>query len=149
MSPDPSSAYRVTAGTTATPVRLVIMLYEQLIKDMRRALTAIEKKDVEGRSREISHALLVLGQLQGTLNYDRGGEVAANLDRLYFLMRADLVEAQFRLAPYLLQKHMKSLIELREAWQQVERSEMPAVPAAQPVHPAAQVEFEKTTDWRV
>ncbi len=149
MSPDPSSAYRVTAGTSATPVRLVIMLYEQLIKDMQRAVTAIEKKDVEDRSREISHALLVLGQLQGTLDHERGGEVAANLDRLYFLMRADLVEAQFKVAPYLLQKHMKSLIELREAWQEVERSETPAASPASTVQPAAQAGFEKTASWRV
>jgi len=149
MSPDPSSAYRVTAGSSATPVRLVILLYEQLIKDLQRAQTAIEKKDTEARSREIGHALLVVGQLQGTINHERGGEVAGNLDRFYFLLRADLMEAQFKVAPYLLQKHMRSLIDLREAWLQVEREEKTAAPAAPPVQSPARDTFEKSSGWSV
>ena len=149
MSPDPSSAYRVIAGHSATPVHMVVMLYEQLIKDLQRALTAVEKHDVEARSRELGHALLVLGQLQGTINHERGGEVAGNLDRFYFLLRADLVEAQFKVAPYLLQKHVKSLIDLREAWLQVERAEKPAAPPASPMQSAARDTFEKSPGWSV
>ncbi len=149
MIPDPSSAYRVTAGTSATPVRLVVMLYEQLIKDLQRALSAIQKRDIETRSRELSHALVVLGQLQGTINHQNGGDVAGNLDRFYFLLRADLVEAQFKVAPHLLQKHLKSLIDLREAWLQVERAESSAVHPAAPVQPVAPDTLRKTSSWRV
>ena len=149
MSPDPSSAYRLTAGHSATPVRLVIMLYEQIIKDLQRALTAIGKHDVESRTREIGHALLVLGQLQGTIDHERGGEVARNLDRFYFLLRANLIESQFKVAPHLLQKQIRSLLELREAWLEAEPASAPAAPPERAVQTAVSDSFEKTSGWSV
>jgi len=44
MTPDASSAYRRTDGHSAGPIRLVIMLYEQLIKDLQSAVAAMKKK---------------------------------------------------------------------------------------------------------
>ena len=57
---------------------MVVLLYDQLIKDLRRA--AAKMNDIEARTRELDHALKVLGQLQGTLDLTQG-EVASNLDR--------------------------------------------------------------------
>ena len=120
MIMDPSSAYRLTAGQNAGPIRLVITLYEQLIKDLRRAITAMENKDLQARIQEIDHALRVVGQLQGTLNSELGGEVAKNLDQFYFLVRAKLLEAQISVSPELLREQISRLLLLREAWIEVE-----------------------------
>jgi flagellar protein FliS len=105
----------------ASPVRLVICLYEQAIEDLRRALVALEKNDIETRTREINHALTVIGQLQGTLDREHGGEVARNLEAFYNLIRAGLMEAQIKQSPKILQQQISQLTMVYEAWLEVDR----------------------------
>jgi flagellar protein FliS len=120
---NPRSSYREAAAQGASPLRLVVLLYEQAIEDLRRAAAAQARNDIEGRTREINHAILVIGHLQSSLDKDRGGPVAANLERFYNQLRASLVEAQCRQSAAELQKQIAFLLEMRDAWCQVERAE--------------------------
>jgi flagellar secretion chaperone FliS len=120
---NPRSSYREAAVQGAGRVRLVVLLYEQAIEDLRRALAAHARKEIEVRTREINHALLVLGHLQGSLDMRQGGQVAANLVRFYSLVRAGLVEAQCKQSAALLERQIALLLQVRDAWCQVERSE--------------------------
>src|SRR5271170_404997 len=106
---DARSSYRETAVRGASPVRLVICLYEQTISDLRRAAVALEKGDIEARTRNINHAVLVIGQLQGTLDMERGGAVARNLLKFYSLLRAGLVEAQGKQSKQILEQQIAVL----------------------------------------
>lgn len=146
MSSDPRSAYRQTNGHGAGPVRLVVLLYEQLVDDLRRALAAIELGDAESKTLEIGHALEIVGQLQGRLDMERGGDVAVNLDRFYDLLRLDLVRAQLQSSGFVLQRQLDNLLTLREAWLEVERIEAAgAVTKPQPA--PAPPEDRKPLDW--
>ena len=116
------SSYRESAVRGASPVKLVICLYEQAIEDLRRAVLALEKGDIEARTAGINHALTVIGQLQGTLDMQRGGEVARNLEQFYNLVRAGLVEAQLKQSASLLERQISQLVLVYEAWQEVERA---------------------------
>ena len=149
MTVDASSAYRRSDGHSASPVRLVIMLYEQLVKDLQRAIAAIEKKDITQRSNELDHALRVVGQLQGTLDVEEGGEVAKNLNRYYHNLRASLFDAQVRVSPDILSKQIQILLELREAWVQVERSQQAPAEQAQAAAPVVESSPEKTLRWSI
>ena len=100
---DARSSYREASVRGASPVRLVISLYEQAIEDLRRAIIALDKGAIEVRTREINHALLVIAQLQGSLDMERGGEVAKNLARFYGVVRAGLTEAQLKQSSILLE----------------------------------------------
>src|SRR5271163_353206 len=93
---DARTYYREVAVRGASPVRLVICLYEQAIEDLRRAVIALEKGAIEIRTREINHALMVIAQLQGSLDMERGGEVAKNLHHFYNTVRSGLIEAQVK-----------------------------------------------------
>jgi|SRR5580704_9230045 flagellar protein FliS len=126
---DARSHYRETAVRGASPVRLVICLYEQAIEDLRRAIAALEKGDIEARTRSINHALTVIAHLQGSLDMQQGGEVAANLNRFYGLIRASLVEAHVKQSARILEEQTSLLVTIHEAWLEVERTM--AVPAAQ------------------
>ncbi len=135
--------------TGASPVRLVICLYEQAIEDLRQAVVALEKGEIEARTRKINHAITVLGQLQGSLDMVRGGEVARNLERFYDILRAGIVEAQLKQSPRILEQQISQLVLVYEAWLEVERAasaaplpppqESPkaAPPIASPGSPAA------------
>ena len=61
---DARSSYREATARGASPVQLVILLYEQAIEDLRRAVLALEKGDIEARTCSLNHALMVIGQLQ-------------------------------------------------------------------------------------
>lgn len=125
---DAGSSYRQAAVRGATPVRLVICLYEQAITDLRRAIIALERGDIEERTRGINHALKVVGHLHGSLDMDRGGTVARNLERFYSLVRAGLIEAQVRQSARILEQQVSHLVQVHEAWLEVERATSPPRP---------------------
>ena len=116
---DPKRSYQETALRGATPLELVVTLYDTAIQDMRRALTAMRSNDIETRAREIGHALIVLQQLQGTLDFERGGSAARQFEQFYSLVRAKLLEAQIRDSPELLHQQMNYFSEVRDCWVQV------------------------------
>jgi flagellar secretion chaperone FliS len=118
--------YREAGVGGASPVRLVVLLYEQAMEDLRRALVAHAHGDIEGRTREINHALLVIGHLQATLDKSQGGKVAVNLERFYQQLRAGLVEAQCRQSTEVLERQMSLLKQVHQAWCDVEKALTPA-----------------------
>jgi flagellar secretion chaperone FliS len=118
---DARRLYQDNAVRGATPIELVILLYDSAIEDMRRAITAMKQSDVESRTREINHALMVLHQLQGTLDFERGGSAARQFEQFYNLVRAKLLEAQMRASPELMQEQISYLSEVRDCWMQARR----------------------------
>jgi flagellar secretion chaperone FliS len=132
---DARFSYREADARGASPVRLVICLYEQAIEDLRRAVICQERGDIEGRTRGINHALVVLGQLQGTLDMERGGEVAGNLHQFYNVVRSGLMEAQIRQSARLVEKQISQLVMIHDAWLEVERATASAPQFRKPDQP--------------
>jgi len=147
---DAKSSYRETAVRGANPVRLVICLYEQAIEDLRRAVIALEKGDIEARTRGINHALTVLAQLQGSLNMERGAEIAKNLHRFYNTVRTGLIEAQIKQSGRILEEQISQLATVHEAWLVVEQAtETPGLSSAGPVQAGPSIPSRETllADW--
>ena len=113
---DPRSAYRESAIRGASGVQLVVFLYEQLIQDLRRAAVAMQKGDIELRTKLINHAFDVIGHLQGTLDRKQGGQVSRSLDLFYCRLRARLTEAHVQISKEVLEEQISELLSLREAW---------------------------------
>jgi flagellar protein FliS len=122
MSVDPKREYRETAVRNAAPVRLILILYEAAIEDLRRVSAAMEDHDVQRRTDEAHHFLEVLNQLQGSLDMERGGEVAANLDRYYTLARSQLFQAVLNNSSETVNNMVSQFLSLHQAWLEVERA---------------------------
>ncbi len=135
---NPRTAYRETDARGATAVRLVVLLYEQLVQDLSQAAQAIEQNDIELRTRYINHAILVIGHLQSPLDFANGGKVAKDLDHFYNVMRQNLVQVQFQPSKAGIRRQITDVLALRAAWIEVERAEKSLVtPAAVTPAPGA------------
>src|SRR5271166_1537634 len=145
-------AYRESAVRGATPIALVVILFDAAIDDMRRAVTAIKSSDIEERATAIRHAMLVLQQLQGTLDFEKGGQVARQFEQFYNLIRAKLLESQLRNSPEIMQQQIQFMSEVRDCWVEAEKQQQPkpAVPAAMTLPSPPQGDFEdggSTVTW--
>jgi flagellar protein FliS len=127
------SAYRETGAAGANPIELVALLYDVLLDDLRRAIQAMRAHNVEARTFELQHALRVLEQLQGSLNIEEGGEVANNLEQLYSIVRAKIIEAQWKVSEQILQSQVSLLTPVRDAWKQVSLEQIPPGSDAAPL----------------
>ncbi|MFZ0799239.1 MAG: flagellar export chaperone FliS [Terriglobales bacterium] len=120
-------SYREAAVRGASRVQLVVRLYEQIVEDLRQAAIAVEQNAIERQSKRIKHAILVIGHLQSSLDFEKGGKVAHDLNHFYDVLRQNLVQVQFQPSRRALTQQITDLLVLREAWIQVERAEDPPV----------------------
>jgi flagellin-specific chaperone FliS len=105
----------------------------------------MQKSEIENRSAQIAHALIVLQQLQGTLDFERGGSAARQFEQFYNLVRAKLLEAQIRGSSELMRQQIRCMSEVRDSWQQARRLLQPL--AGTPPAPAATSEGDSTAEW--
>jgi len=127
---NPRTAYRENDVRGATAVRLVVLLYEQMIQDLTQAAQAIEQNDIELRTKRINHAILVIGHLQSPLDFANGGKVAQDLDHFYNVLRQNLVQVQFHPSKLGICQLITDLLAVREAWIEVERAEKSLITTA-------------------
>ncbi len=140
-------SYQEAALGGATPVELVVVLYDTAIEDMRRALLARQQNDIETCARQIGHALIVLQQLQGTLDFQRGGDAARQFERFYNLVRAKLLEAQIRNSAELIGEQLRYFSEVRDCWMHAKRALEPAAKPAVPSGPVTDENGVARAEW--
>jgi len=132
--------YLRAAAQDATSIGLVIILYDLLIHDLEQATIALANRDIERRTAEIKHSFLVLQQLQGSLDTENGGESAKHLSAFYSELRAKIFEAHLKASPEILKKQIESVLDVRQAWQQVDKPSLDKspepVPSVQSLQPA-------------
>ena len=113
---------------TATPEMVVVKLYEGALRFIRQAKECQDAGQVAGRATAIAKALAIVGELQQSLNLEEGGEIARNLDSLYFYVTDRLLEANVRGTVQPLEEASGVLSTLNEAW--VEISKRPQASAS-------------------
>jgi flagellar protein FliS len=108
--------YLETAVETASPARLIVMLYDGAIRFINEGAHAMRQRDYETQNAKLQRAQKILAELISSLDFDKGGEIAENLFRLYTYMYNQLVEANINDNLDRLQHVVHLLSELREAW---------------------------------
>lgn len=108
--------YKKNAISTATPERLIAMLYDGAIGFLDKGINALESGDMENASKMLIRVQDIIYELMSSLDLKRGGEIAQNLYNLYEYMNYRIVNAntQKKAEPA---KEAKSMIEdLRSTW---------------------------------
>ncbi len=123
--------YRQTQITTASPLQLIVMLYDECVRALKRAeeAFAIEGTDrIEQVNNNLLHAQDIITELAVSLDLEKGGQIAQNLDRIYDFMIMRLSHANTH-------KDLQAVVEVRElvtdlqdGWQQIADKQLPEEP---------------------
>ena len=120
------STYKETKVKTAGQGQLIIMLYEEAVKQLTRALEMMEsnkqKKD-PGKIEQISKAVMkteeIVTELMVSLDFERGGEISKNLFALYSWFNRELLEANIAQDTGRITAVKNMLADLRDTWGQI------------------------------
>ncbi|MEM9190695.1 MAG: flagellar export chaperone FliS [Myxococcota bacterium] len=111
--------YKTTRVQTASPVQIVVQLYDGSIRFMRQAVEAIEdgKPSVKGELLGKAHA--IVGELQATLDTSQAPELCAELERLYEFVLYRITQCTMTSDPAVLVPAIEVMQELRGAWSEL------------------------------
>jgi flagellar protein FliS len=113
------TAYQDAAVTTQGKGRLIVLLYEGAIKFMKLAIQELEANNYEAKGQYINRAQDIINELNAVLDTDAGGEISANLRKLYFFMSNRLSEANIKRDPQRIQEVITLMEELNQGWKAI------------------------------
>lgn len=108
--------YKHAHVETATPERLLVMLYEGAIKFLNIAVNALSEKQIETAHKNILKTEAIILELMSVLDMEVGGEIAVNLFNLYDFMYRHLVKANISHDIDMVKEVIEILEDLRSAW---------------------------------
>lgn len=120
-------AYTDNNVLMASPLQLVVALYRGALDAVEQARRCLATEDIMGRSKFVSKAVDILGELLGSLDHERGGEVSRRLAALYCYMQKRILEGHTRQADEPFAECSSLLTTLLEGWDKVAaQAEAPA-----------------------
>lgn len=111
--------YQVHAIEGASPVDLVVSLYDGIIRFLSSAQEALDRKDISARRAYVKKAMDIIVHLQAILRMDVGGKVAETLSEYYSSMFALILQASQMESRERFQHAINCVQNVREAWKKV------------------------------
>lgn len=109
--------YQANNITTASPEKLMVMLFDGAIQFLQKAKVAIEEKNMNERSTNISLARNIIRELMRTIDLENGNSVSKSLFVLYNKMAAKLIKANVSRNAVLIDEVLTDLINIRWGFQ--------------------------------
>ena len=100
----------------ASPHRIIQMLMEATLSKLAAAKGCIERGDIAEKSRQITWAMNIIQGLRTSLDAEKGGEIATNLDALYEYMGRQLLEANLKNNTAILDEVTRLIGEVKGGW---------------------------------
>jgi flagellar protein FliS len=125
--PNALSAYRETRVKTASQGQLIIMLYDEAVRQLDMGLDLLglnlSGKKEPGRIEQIGKCILktqeIITELMVSLDFDQGGDIAKNLFALYTWFNQELLEANISQDSQRITTIRGMINELRGAWSEI------------------------------
>ncbi len=119
---NPYAAYKETGVKTASGGKLIVMLYEEAVRQLENATGFFSENDklapasIEKVNKCIVKTQEIITELQVSLNMDQGGEIAQNLLSLYTFFNQELTMANISQDKKRIDSVRKMLADLLGAW---------------------------------
>ena len=117
--------YQDTSVLSSSPERLVQILYEHLVVNLKRAEMFIHKGDIEGKFECLARASDIVSELLAALDHEAGGEFAERLASLYAFWLSEISTAGRELNTARIQRVIGMVSSLLEAWEEAARKLAP------------------------
>jgi flagellar secretion chaperone FliS len=122
-----SSTYKETKIKTASQGQLLIMLYEEAVRQLSMAIEMLELKNenkkihdkIEKINKAIMKAEEIITELMVSLDFDQGGDIAKNLFALYSWFNKELLEASISQDVERIKNVRNMFGELQDSWKKI------------------------------
>ena len=109
----------VSAAKEASPYQLVAMLFQELLGSIASAKGAIEQKNLATKGELISKAITIISVLEGSIDFENGGEVSNNFAALYNYSSEQLLQANINNSIELLDEVIQILLPIKAGWDSI------------------------------
>ena len=114
---DSYGAVHVSTGVAgASSVQLIQMLFDGLVDSLAAAKGHMQHGNIQAKSEQLRRAGRIVLGLQGSLDFDRGGDLAANLNELYSYVSRRLIHINATNDDKALAEVTGLMRDIREAW---------------------------------
>ncbi len=111
-----AAAYRHREVAAATPGRLLLMVYDHILANLARATVAHNNKLIEARVEAVAKARDGVSELLATLDMEKGGQIALQLNSLYSFVLVELLDAGLKFDEKKVSRMAAMIRELRDAF---------------------------------
>lgn len=118
MSNYGAKAYHQTQVATASREKILLMLYEACIRNLKLAKKAMEKKDHAEKGLYLGKAQDIINELSNSLNFEIGGELPKQLESLYLHLFDQTTQANIHNEPTKIEHCIKILETLYSGWKE-------------------------------
>jgi len=108
-----------TGVATANNVQLIQMLFDGLLESLSTARGHIQHNNIQEKSKAIARASRIVLGLQGALDFEKGGDLANNLNELYSYVTRRLFHVNAQNDLVVLDEIYGLMKEIRDAWEGV------------------------------
>ena len=105
--------------TTANNVKWIQTVFDDLLESLSTARVHIQHKNINEKSIAIERASRIVIDLQGALDFEKGGDLANDLNKLYDYVTRRLIHVNANNDVKVLDEILGLMSEIRDAWQQV------------------------------
>jgi flagellar protein FliS len=111
--------YQNTSISTSSKLDLVILCYDKIIEFLAQTKIHNEDMDFVKKGRAFSTAISLISELQSCLNFEKGGEIASNLDSIYSYLTQRLLKGDIERNSHVYDEGIRIIGELKEAWEHI------------------------------
>lgn len=104
----------------ASPHRVTQIMFETLTKRIAEAKGHIERGEIEAKGTKIAKAIALVEGLIMSLDHERGGEIARNLQDLYDYMSRTLLSANLENNAAKLEELVSLVSEIKSGWDAID-----------------------------
>ncbi len=111
--------YQETMVHTMGPERMIVMLYEGVVRHLQGARADMARGDIPGKATHLKKAQNIVAELRHSLDPRIDADLAANLSALYSYIYNELIEAQISDDTCHIDDVLRVIAPLLVAWQQI------------------------------
>ncbi len=127
-----NNRYKEIQITSASPLELILHLYDGAVKFLHEAKKCLENGDIECRVDNINRVADIITELRVSLNFSEGKDAANGLNLFYTYLSNRLIEANALKSAPILDDIIRMFVDVRGSWVQVLADQQAAARPSQP-----------------